>query len=117
MTNVVVTERLAPELQVCQGCPGGIPDPQSSQGNFYFTPKGKAERVWIEWDVGTIPAGGSAYLMLVMATKPNPKGEQEFTSTGPEMLNFGAVLKYDLGGFKWRETTDGVPINVVVPPP
>ncbi|UCG68123.1 MAG: hypothetical protein JSV09_09860 [Thermoplasmata archaeon] len=116
MTDVVVKDKFTRELMVCQGCPG-IPDPSTSQGSMELTTKGKTEKVFLEWDVGTIPAGESAMLMLVIGTDMNPKGHQEFTSTGPYELNNGAILRYDMGGFKWRETTDPIPITVVEMPP
>jgi hypothetical protein len=112
MTNVVVKERFAKELMVCTGCPD-IPDPYASQGIMELTMKGKTNWFWLEWDVGTIPSGGYAVLILVMATDMNPKGHQEFTETGDYELNNGAILRYDMGGFKWRETSESTWITVV----
>jgi hypothetical protein len=115
MTNVVVKDKFTRELMVCEGCPD-IPDPYTSQGIMEITTKGKTDRAWLEWDVGTIPAGGYAILVLTVGTDMNPKGHQEFTSTGDYELNNGAILRYDMGGFKYRETTDPIPITVVEMP-
>lgn len=115
MTDVVIKDKLAPELMICVGCPD-IPDPYASQGDYYITMKGKTDRMWLEWDVGTIPAGGYAIMVLVMASDINPKGQQEFTETGTYALNSGAILRYDMGGFKYRETTENILVTVVASP-
>jgi hypothetical protein len=115
MTDIVIKDRLGGELMVCRGCPG-MPDPWVSQGSLEITTKGKTEKVFLEWDVGSLQPGESATLMLLMATDLNPGGKQEYTSTGCYMLNSGATLKYYMDGHKDSATTNSIWIKVVEVP-
>jgi hypothetical protein len=85
-----------------------------SQGTVQTTLSGVAQKVHLEWTVGTIPAGGTARLQLVASTKLNPAGRQEYTSPGVYQLNSGATVKYALAtGGQCSATSNTIQVTAV----
>ena len=103
-TNVTVKDNLAGDIELHSATP--------SQGIVTPTLTGKSEKVHLLWTVGSIPAGGSASLVLVTSTDENPAGHQEFTSCGVHELNSGATLKFIAGGHQSSAGTGGISTRI-----
>ncbi len=109
--NVVVTDHFGAELGVTIPSIGA---PNPTQGNVSLTTQGKSEKVFLEWTIGTIPAGGTANLILSVLTDVNPGGAQEYTATGVYEFNSGATLKYrDTQGKQKSASTGSIELEVV----
>jgi hypothetical protein len=52
----------------------------------------------VEWEVEDLPFGETARLIMLVSTRPNPGGNQEFTSPGIYDLNPGVNTKWDYMG-------------------
>ena len=109
-TNVVVTDHFGAELGVSVPAIGA---PNPTQGTPFLTTQGKSDKVFLEWNVGTIPAGGTASLVLSVVTDQNPGGQQEYTAVGVHEFNSGAVLKYRDSQNKQKSASTG-PITLEV---
>jgi len=77
-----------------------------------FSTKGKSEKVFLFWDIGTHEPGEYATLYLTMATDLNPAGKQEYTSPGTYELNSGAVVKKIYDGVQYSWETGQLSIEV-----
>lgn len=84
-TDVTVKDRWGAEIDVTSA--------EASQGIATLTTKGNSAKEFLEWDIGTIPPGGTASLVLMTMTDLNPAGHQSYTSPGDYEYNSGAVLK------------------------
>ncbi len=84
-----------------------------SQGSATFDTKGGSDKVFIEWDVGTIPGGKSATLIIGIGTDLNPAGKQEYTSPGCYYLNSGATAKWFVDGKQYSATSNRILIHVI----
>lgn len=85
-----------------------------SQGNFSTFLTGASQKVHLDWNVGTVPAGGSAVLECIATTKLNPSGRQEYTSPGVYQLNSGAKLIYTpLGGSRCSADSGVIQVTAV----
>ncbi len=64
----------------------------ASNGSFIHGQNGvgRAGSTHLTWNIGTMVAGEVQTLDLIISTKPNPAGKQEFTSPGIYSLNDGA---------------------------
>jgi len=101
--NTVVKDRFGAELEIVRGC-------FSSQGPVIITTKGKSDKVFLEWFVGTVAArGGMATLTCFLQTDLNPAGHQEYTSPGEYEFNSGANVKFNAG-------RDGPQVSFETPP-
>ncbi|MBC7320392.1 hypothetical protein H5T89_07080 [bacterium] len=100
--DVVIKDIFEPQL--------GVQDPPIyiSQGtvNYTYSP-GQMKKVTVIWTIGD-SFSGDAELILKVYTKPNPAGNQEFTSPGTYYLNKGATLNYTLGGTGYSVTTEEI---------
>jgi len=105
--NVVVTDRFGAEIEIDEPFPRTI-----SHGTVYYTTKGKSEKVFLTWNIGTLNPGETAILRFVISTDKNPAGKQEYTSPGCYELNSGAVLKFTFEGKQHSAYT--LPITVLV---
>jgi hypothetical protein len=83
MTDVVVTDRLAAELEIDEV-------ELVTHGLFTSTKKGNIK---MTWTIGDLEPGETATLMLQISTKMH-KGKQKYTSPGHYELNSGATLKF-----------------------
>jgi hypothetical protein len=54
--------------------------------------KGKMGAIKLTWDIGTMEGDQTETLRLVIGTKKNPAGKQEFTSSGNYILNEGCAV-------------------------
>ena len=54
-----------------------------------------------------------AWLDLIVTTKRNPGGKQEFTSCGSYVMNSGATLKYELNGVQMSATSGTIKVQAV----
>ena len=86
--DVTVKDRWGAEIDVTSASP--------SHGTVTLTTQGKSAKEFLEWDIGTIPPGGTANLVLLTMTDLNPAGHQEYTSPGDYEYNSGAVLKFQV---------------------
>jgi hypothetical protein len=94
MTDVVVKDNFGAELDY-------VPDSvKCSQGTYEFMYKnGRSKKMYMTWNVGDLAPGEVATLEVIICTKPNPAGKQEYTSPGIYYLNSGATVK-------WRDARD-----------
>ena len=100
--NVRLYDRFGAELEVVSWTAEG-----TYENDPEFTTKGKSEKVFLFWDIGTHETGEYATLYLTMATDLNPAGHQEYTSPGTYELNSGLVVKkiYDGVQYSWESPT------------
>ena len=75
--------------------------------------KGKMGATIVKWDIGTLESGECLTLDLVIKTGLNPKGKQEFTSTGTHELDGGFSATYWFDGMEY-ETEETIPLTVEV---
>lgn len=83
--EVTVEDRWGAEIDVTEAT--------ASQGTVELTTKGKSAKEFLMWDVGLLPPGGTANLVIHTMTDLNPAGHQEYTEAGAYEYNSGAVLK------------------------
>lgn len=84
-----------------------------SQGTVDIELKGKAKKVQLVWNIGRLAVGASAWLDLIVSTKQNPAGKQEFTSPGDCQMNSGATLKYYRGNKQFSATSNTILVRAV----
>jgi hypothetical protein len=108
--NVIMQDRFGAELEVvdwtCEG---------TYEEDPVFYTKGKSEKVFLYWYIGTHEPGEEAIIHLTMATDLNPAGKQEYTSPGTYTLNSGAVVKKIYDGVKYSWETGQLTIEVFAP--
>jgi len=107
--NVVVTDRFGAELEIDQPFPV-----KCTHGTVSYYTEGNSDKVFLTWNIGTLPFGEMAILIFKMSTDLNPAGHQEYTSPGCYELNSGAVLKFTYNGKQYSAYT--LPITVSVTP-
>ena len=110
--NVVVKDRFGAEIEIDDmGDPTVNGDPD---GVAYYTTKGKSEKVFLTWEIGTLEPGDTATLILEISTDQNPSRWhwQEYTSPGCYELNSGAVLKFTYEGKQYSAHTDPITVKV-----
>jgi hypothetical protein len=109
ITDIVAKDRLGGDLRLyAWGWTQGTPS--------YYT-KGNSDKVFIDWEVGTIAAGQSAYLTLYVLTDVNPgtgngkkAGNQEYTSEGIHELNSGANAKGMYEGMQVSDSSEAISV-------
>ena len=97
ITGVNVTEKLGAELQIDDPTPPPIQPPHEVSSGTFFTWEvtGATFKVHMQWEIGTLKVGDTAYLKLQISTDVNPGGHHEYTTCGEcYYLNSGATLKY-----------------------
>jgi len=92
ITNVYVEDRFGAEFAVTV-------ESGPNYGTVSLTTKGASNKVFLEWDIGSLGPGAWAGVLLRVQTDLNPAGRPEFTSCGEYYMNSGAVVKWldDLG--------------------
>lgn len=76
--------------------------------------KGKMGATMVKWEVGDIPAGGTATLTVTVTTGFNPKGKHEFTSAElMHELDGGASAAYFFEGIEY-ESLETMPLTADV---
>lgn len=112
ITDLVVKDRLGGDL----GYAGADPEPSD------MDTKGKTNKVFLEWELGTLPAGDSTTILLMVYTDTNTgtgngkkSGHQEYTSTGEHELNSGANAKGMIGDLQVSNSSDPVTVEVLEP--
>lgn len=105
--NVVVYDRFGAEIEIEEPFPVCI-----SQGTVSYTTKGKSEKAFLKWEIGTLSPGDTACLEILISTDLNPAGKQEYTSPGCYELNSGAVLKFTFEGKKYSAHTHPIIVQV-----
>lgn len=85
----------------------------------YYT-KGKTEKAFLGWDVGSLDPGETATFYVDVATDTNTgtgngkkAGHQEYTSAGEHELNSGATAKGMLREIEVCDTSDSITVEVV----
>lgn len=97
--RIRLKDRFAAELQI---------ESWSLEGTYEelpeFRTKGRSEKVFLDWYIGTQQPGEYAIIRIKMSTDLNPAGHQEYTSPGRYELNSGAVVKkvYDGEQYSWE---------------
>ena len=81
-----------------------------------LTTKGNSDKVFLNWNVGTLCAGECATVWLHVWTDHNPAGRQEFTSYGCYYVNSGAVAKWKDCGVQYSAETGQITISTIPPP-
>lgn len=110
--NVVLADRFGAEFGVCiVDWEGG----DSGEEPTTYT-RGKSEKVFLTWNIGTIEDGDCATVWLHVWTDHNPAGKQEFTSYGTYYINSGAVAKWTYDGTKYSAETGQLAVSTVSPP-
>lgn len=107
ISNVIVYDRFGAEIEIDEPFPTSV-----SQGTVSYITKGKSEKVFLTWKIGTLSPGDTATLEMQISTDLNPAGKQEYTSPGCYELNSGAVLKFRFEGKRYSAYT--LPITVSV---
>jgi len=110
--NVVVTDRFGAEIEIVGYDPGDTMP--ASHGSATYSINGNSDKVFLTWNIGTLPFGEMATLIFEISTDHNPADHQEYTSPGCYELNSGAVLKFTYGGKRYSAYT--LPITVSVTP-
>jgi len=90
--NIIVKDRLGAQLEFA-----GISAADScipSQGGATSFTKGKTEKVFLVWTIGTLIPGESAVLQCRIVTDTNTGGQQSYTECGLQEFNSGANLKF-----------------------
>ncbi|UCC41548.1 MAG: hypothetical protein JSV96_09095 [Candidatus Aminicenantes bacterium] len=87
--NVVVTDRLAAELEV-----DDPPAPEYPEGTTLTYPR--KGNIKITWTIGTLLPGERVDLYMQISTRMKGK-KQQYTSCGTYEWNSGAVLKFNFG--------------------
>jgi hypothetical protein len=113
ITDLVVKDRLGGDLGFADS------DPAPSD----IDTKGKTNKVFLEWELGTLPAGDSTTIYLIVYTDINTgtgngkkSGHQEYTSTGEHELNSGANAKGMLDDeLQVSNSSDSVTVEVLEP--
>lgn len=113
ITNVRLADRFGAEFGVCiidySGGTGGT-EPE-------LTTKGKSQKVFAEWYIGSLASGQSATLILHVWTDHNPADKPEFTSYGTYEINSGAVVKWlDNNGKQHSAETMPIVISTIEEP-
>jgi hypothetical protein len=109
VTGVIVQDGMGADLD---GIVVGIPTQGTAAG--LKRGKGKMGATMIRWDVGDLPAGGAASVVVTVTTGYNPKDKHEFTT--PELgheLDGGASATYWYDGMEY-ETLETLPLTVDV---
>ena len=113
MTDVIVKDNFSAELN------GELISDVPLETLIKRYTKGKApmktiepQQIRIEWEVGTLAPGESATLELLVWTKFNPAGKQEYTSTGWYTMNSGPTMKWlDNFGHQWSAEAPSLTIH------
>ena len=86
-------------------------NPSHGSLHLYERPVGKSVQYRFMWDDFCLEPDESASLVLVVSTGTNPKGKQEFTSPGTQVLNSGANIKWvDSGGVQQSAESESVAV-------
>jgi len=104
-SGVVVSDRFGGEIDASITA---VPGVNPSQGTVSLSAIGTSLKQSLAWNIGNLPAGGSATLVITARTDVNPGGNQQYTSCGPKAFNSGAVLKYSEGRRTKKSATTGV---------
>src|SRR3990170_4674519 len=78
--------------------------------DIYWT--GQSVKVHFKWYIGSMSAGSTKTIYLVVSTDTNPSGKQEYTSPGCYALNSGATVKARYNGAQVSATASSIWINV-----
>ncbi|MHC4540266.1 MAG: hypothetical protein ACYS74_10860 [Planctomycetota bacterium] len=109
--SIVVKDRLGGDLEFVDASP--YPDTVDTKGN--------SEKVFLEWELGTLAGGASTTIDLLVATDINPgnssqknpkPGKQEYTSEGEKVLNSGANAKGILLGYQVSDSSESIIVEV-----
>jgi len=100
--NIIVRDRLGAQL--------ALNDCFTGNGGVTSFTKGKTEKVFLVWLVGTLIPGESAVLQCIIETDTNPGGQQSYTECGPQEFNSGANLKFTVPDGSQRSFETG-PVN------
>lgn len=84
-------------------------------GDFVIMWTGNSVKVHFMWEVGSMSAGETRKIWLVVSTDTNPAGHQEYTSPGCYALNSGATVKAILAstGKQFSAETPSIWIRVL----
>ncbi|PVX24628.1 MAG: hypothetical protein CW716_09665 [Candidatus Bathyarchaeum sp.] len=110
--NVMLYDRFGAEFGVCLVDYTVVDSGEAPQ---MYT-KGKSEKVFLTWNIGTIQGGECATVWLHVWTDHNPAGKQEFTSYGTYYMNSGAVAKWLYDGTKYSAATGQLAVSTIPPP-
>ena len=116
MTDTVITDRFGAELEIDD-------EVSITHGTCDYRTKGKSEKVFLTWEIGDLPPGETARLILLVSTDYNPgknnkypDGHQEYTTPGDYELNSGATLKFkdpDQEMMQLSAVTDSIYVTVL----
>jgi len=107
-TNIVVTDKLAAELELDSPFPLSI-----TQGTVSNYTTGKSKKVHLTWVVGTLNPNEVARLKFRVSTDLNPAGKQEYTTPGCYELNSGPTMKFKVGGIQYSEEMPSIWVEVL----
>jgi len=106
--NVIVKDRFGAEIEI----DAYMYITGDDWTKLEISTKGKSEKVFLTWYIGTLSPGETAQLKLLISTDHNPAGKQEYTSPGCYELNSGAVLKFTYQGKQHSAYTEPIKVSV-----
>lgn len=115
--DAMVWDRYGAEIEI-DGYEPGDAIPVTHGTASYYT-RGRSEKVFLTWNVGTLNPGETATLEIEISTDINPAGHQEYTTPSicgcPETwyeLNSGAVLHFMYEGKQYSAYTPQLMVDV-----
>jgi len=109
ISNVIVKDRLGGDLEVDDPGAFTISDPPGKNQ------KNKTNKVFLNWEVGTLGPGESRSTTIIVSTDLNPGGYQEYTEAGIHYLNSGVNVKGIFLDRQVSTTSDPIMIEVLEP--
>ncbi len=97
MEDTVITDHFGAEIEIDDADPEkeGINEVSITHGTWDWDyTKGKSKKVFLTWNIGDLLPGETARLILLVSTKTNPGGHQEYSESGIYEMNSGATLKF-----------------------
>jgi hypothetical protein len=109
VTGVVIKDGMGADLdEIVVGAPSQGAAAAAKMG------KGKMGATMVKWEVGDIPAGGTATLTVTVTTGFNPKGKHQFTEAElMHELDGGASAAYFFEGIEYK-SLETMPLTVDV---
>ena len=107
--KTTMSDRFGAEINV-SGCETTSPD--TAPTTVTLTTKGKSEKEFLKWDIGTLLPGQSVLMICAANTDLNPAGNQEYSSPGEYEFNSGAVLKFFVNDKQRSFETGGISVVV-----
>jgi len=107
--ETTMSDRFGAELDVLE-CFSTTPD--TAPTTVTLTTKGKSEKEFLTWDIGTLGSGQSVFMICDIVTDTNPAGQQSYSECGEHEFNGGAVLKFLVNDKQRSFETESLTVDV-----